>query len=92
MLIIEHTVAVSLEVGVGDLRLELLAHALVFLFYLASAGAVASRALKSFFNDLDDLLVGVKSYLHRRSPFVSRFFIIVARKGGFVKKKPSGKM
>ena len=61
--------AVALEIGVLDLRLEFLAHALVFLGALETAGAVTALALKALLHRPNDLLVGVQSNLHM--PFLS---------------------
>ena len=52
--IVEHTVAVALEFGIGDLLAEFLAHALVVLRFLQTARTVAARTLESLFDGPDD--------------------------------------
>ena len=56
--------AVALELRVGHLGLELITDALVLLFPLEAAGAVAALLLKPFLDGADDLLVFVQSDLH----------------------------
>ena len=52
------------ELGIFDLRAELLAYAAVFFGAFHAAGAVASRALQSGFDGGDDLGVGIIDYFH----------------------------
>ena len=56
-LVVKHTVAVALKVGVGNLIPELLAHAFVVLDYLGAAGTVAPLFLKTFLDYADYFLV-----------------------------------
>ena len=62
-LIIEHTVAVTLKVGIGDLLAEFLADAFVLLCSRNTAGTVAVLELESLLDSCDDLGIVVKSYL-----------------------------
>ena len=59
MLIIEHTVAVSLEVGVGHLISELLADTLVLGCLFKSTGTVAASFLEALLYYGYDILVFV---------------------------------
>jgi hypothetical protein len=61
--------AVPLEIGILDLRLEFLAHALIFLGALKTTRAVSALTLKALLHRPNDLLVGVQSNLHM--PFLS---------------------
>ena len=61
MLIIQHTMTKSLELGIGNLITEFLTDALVFFGFLEAAGAIASTLLKSLLYGLYDFLVFVKS-------------------------------
>lgn len=56
--------AKALEVGIGDLRLELATHALVFGSALAAARTVSARLCQALFDDLDDFLVGIERDFH----------------------------
>ena len=56
--------AVALEVGIGDLILELLAHALVLLRPCQPARAVAAGALQTLADSPDDLGIVVETNLH----------------------------
>ena len=69
-LVVEHTVAVSLVVGVIDLVLELLAHTLGLLCPLQTAGAVAARALQPLTDGVDNFLVLIQRDLHDIRPFL----------------------
>ena len=51
--------AVALEIGIGYLLLEFLAHAFVVLRTLNTAGAVSARALQAFLNGGNYFFVGV---------------------------------
>ena len=74
-LIVEHTMAVALEVGILDLIAELLAHTLVFLCAGKPARAVAAGALEALLDAGDYLLVLVQPYLHSASSsFLSASF------------------
>jgi len=64
LLIIEHTVAVAVKIGIRDLLPELLAHALVFFTPLQTAGAVASGLLQTLPDGLDDLGIFIQSNSH----------------------------
>ena len=57
--IVEHAVAVALELRVCDLLAELLADALVFLRSLQPAGAEASGAGQTLFDGGDHLFIFV---------------------------------
>ena len=56
--------AISLELGIGNLIPEFLADALVFLGPFQTAGAVAASALQTFFDHLDHFFVIVQTYSH----------------------------
>ena len=56
--------AIALKIGILYLLAKLSAHTFVVLGVLASAGAIAACALKSFLDRLYYLCVLVKSYLH----------------------------
>ena len=58
--IIQHTMAVSLKLGVSNLIAEFLAHTFVFLGHLILARAVSALCLKSLFNACYDFLILVK--------------------------------
>ena len=74
-LIVEHTMAVALEVGILDLIAELLTHTLVFLRAGEPARAVAAGALEPLLDAGDDLLVLVQPYLQSASSsFLSASF------------------
>ena len=61
--IIEHTVAIALEIGVGYLLAEFLADAFIFLGPLKTAGAMAARPLKTFLYAFYNFLILIKRYL-----------------------------
>ena len=69
MFVIEHAVAESFEVRVGDLVAELLAHTLRFGGHFPAAGAIPVAARQAFFYDLHDLFVWVQSDLHSKLLF-----------------------
>ena len=56
-LVVKLTVAVALEVGILDLRLEFLAHALVLRLVLSAAGAVSVASFEPFFYDGNKLFI-----------------------------------
>lgn len=62
--IIEHTVTVALEIGIGDLVTEFKAGAFYVLAFSDAAGAIAALGFKPFPDSPDDLLVFVQSDLH----------------------------
>ena len=68
--------AVALEIGIGDLILELLTHTLGSLRALQSAGAVPAGALESFPDGIDNLLIGIELDFHVRHLFLDCGFII----------------
>ena len=63
-LVIQHTVAVSLEIRVGYLVPEFLAHAFVLRGVLYPAGTVAPCLFKTLAHHLDYLFVVVFLYVH----------------------------
>ena len=67
--VIQHAVAIALEIGIGDLLPELLADTLILLRPLQTAGAVAAGALQTILDDLDHFLVFVQFYSHGDSSF-----------------------
>ena len=71
-LVIEHTVAISLEIGVGDLLAEFLADALIVLGTLKTAGTIAAFGFKALFDGLYYFFVFVESdlWLHCFYSFV----------------------
>jgi hypothetical protein len=69
-------VAVALEIGIGDLILELLTHTLGSLRALQSAGAVPAGALESFPDGIDNFLIGIELDFHVRHLFLDCGFII----------------
>ena len=56
--------AIALEIGVGNLVAEFLAHTLILLRSGQAAGAVAPCALQTLADGLDDLGILVETYLH----------------------------
>ena len=62
--VIEHTVAKSLEAGICNLILKLLAHTLGCLCALPAAGTVSVGALESFFDGIDNLRIGIELDFH----------------------------
>ena len=75
--------AVALEIGIGDLILELLTHTLGSLRVLQSAGAVPAGALESFSDGADNLLIGIELDFHVRQLFLDCGFIIPQDKAFF---------
>ena len=69
LLIIQAAVAVAFVVGVGDLVLELPAHAAVLLGAGQTAGTVAAGAAQALTDGADDLLIFVETYLHTQFSF-----------------------
>ena len=67
--VIEHTVAVAFKIGVGNLVLELLTHALGSLRALQTAGAVPTGTLQALADGVDDLLIGIELDFHVSSLF-----------------------
>ena len=65
--------AVTLEIGVCDLRPELLADALILLGPLKAAGAIATGALQAVLYHFDDLFVFIQPYSHMNTSF---FFLL----------------
>ena len=61
--------AVTLEIGIGDLLPEFLADALVLLRPFQAAGAVSAGALETVLDHLDHFLVVIQSDSHNLSPF-----------------------
>jgi len=76
-------VAVALEIGIGDLILELLTHTLGCLCAFSAAGTVSAGALESFPDGVDDLLVGIELDFHVRRLFLDCGFIIPQDKAFF---------
>ena len=64
ILVIEHTVAIALEIRVCDLLPEFLTDALIVLRPLQPTGAVASRALQTFPNGFYQFLVVIEPNRH----------------------------
>ena len=67
--------AVALEVRVGDLVLELLAHTPVLLGAGQTAGTVAAGAFQALADGIHDLLIGIELDFHVTSLF-PRFFVM----------------
>ena len=94
MLIIEHAVAVALEVGVCYLISEFLTDTLVFLGPFKSARTVAASFLKPLLNGCYYIFIFIKgnSRLHKISPFsfcdyiIAYFFLFVCNKVTKLKK------
>jgi hypothetical protein len=59
VLIIEHTVAITLKIGVCDLLPELLANTLILLSTLQAAGAIATGTLQAVLYGLDHFCIFV---------------------------------
>ena len=81
--VIEHTVAESLEAGICNLILKLLAHTFGRLCALSAAGTVSSGALELFSDGIDNLLIGVELDFHVRHLFLDCGFIIPQDKAFF---------
>ena len=64
MFIIQHAVAEALELGIGDLIAELLAHTFVFGCFFKSAGTVSILSLQPLAYCLNYFFVFIKSYCH----------------------------
>ena len=75
--------AVALEIGIGDLILDLLTHTLGSLRALPAAGAVSAGALESFPDGIDNLLIGIDLDFHVRHLFLDCGFIIPQDKAFF---------
>lgn len=82
----------AFKIGIGNLLLEFLAHALVFLCTLNSARAVAACPLQALFNCLYCFFVGIKCYFHlltpqflRRPPLISSLDYTIYRNPKIVK-------
>ena len=63
-LVIEHTVTVALEIGIGYLAAEFKTGAFYVLAFSHTAGAVAAFGFKTLLHRPDDLLVLIQSDLH----------------------------
>ena len=74
--VIEHTVAVALEIRIGNLILKLLAHTFGCLCALPAAGTVSTGALESFPDGIDNLLIGIELDFHVRHLFLDCGYII----------------
>ena len=61
--------AVALKIGVSDLVLELLTHALGSLRALQTAGAVPAGTLQALADGADNLLIGIELDFHVSSRF-----------------------
>ena len=84
----------ALKIGIGNLLLEFLAHALVFLCTLNSARAVTACPLQALFNCLYCFFVGIKCYFHlltpqflRRLPLISSLDYTIYRNSKIVKRR-----
>ena len=75
--------AVALEIGIGDLILELLTHTLGSLRALQSAGAVPAGGLEAFPDGIDNLLIWIEFDFHVRHLFLYLGFIIPHGKAFF---------
>lgn len=71
-LIIKHTMAEALKIGILYLLSELFAHTFVILGFFHAAGAVAVLLFKPCLYCFYYLLIGIESYFHLFVPF--RFF------------------
>ena len=67
--VIQHAVAIALEVGVRDLLPELLADALILLRPFQAAGTVATCARQTIFNNLNHFLIFVELHCHHDPSF-----------------------
>ena len=61
--------AVSLEIGIGDLRPEFGANALVIFGAIHTAGTITAGTLETFFNGFHHLLVFVQTDSHSNTSF-----------------------
>ena len=68
--------AKSLEAWICNLILKLLAHTFGCLCALPAAGTVSTGALESFFDGIDNLLIGIELDFHVRHLFLDCGFII----------------
>ena len=75
--------AESLEAGICNLILKLLAHTFGRLCALPAAGTVSSGALEFFSDSIDNLLIGVEVDFHVRHLFLDCGFIIPQDKAFF---------
>ena len=81
--VIEHTVAVALEIRIGNLILKLLAHTFGCLCAFSAAGTVSAGALESLPDGLNDLLIWIEFDFHVRHLFLDCGFIIPHGKAFF---------
>ena len=65
--------AVTGEIRVSDLLLKFLAHALILFCPLQAAGAIATGALQTVLNYLDDLFIFIQPNCHMNTSF---FFLL----------------
>ena len=66
--------AISLEIGIGDLLPEFLANALIFLGALQSAGAIAAGAFQAFPDGLHHFLILIESDSHRLTSLLAQLY------------------
>ena len=83
--------AESLEAGICNLILKLLAHTFGRLCALPAAGTVSSGALELFSDSIDNLLIGVEVDFHVRHLFLDCDFIIPQDKAFSVTRSRYGK-
>ena len=69
ILVVKKAMTVAFEVGIGHLRPEFLADALVIFVPFQPAGAVAAGALKTLFNSLHHFFVIVQPHSHTNTSF-----------------------
>ena len=70
-LIIQHTVAIALEIGIFNLFLKLSAHAFIIFGLFSAARTVSAALLQTRLNHSYDPLVGIECNFH----FVTSFFL-----------------
>ena len=83
--------AESLEAGICNLILKLLAHTFGRLCALPAAGTVSAGALESFPDGIDNLLIGIELDFHVRHLFLDCGFIIPQDKAFSVTRSRYGK-
>ena len=69
VLIIQHTVAIALKIGIRNLLPEFLADALILLCPLQTAGAITAGALQALPDRFHHFLILIQSDCHKTDSF-----------------------
>ena len=90
ILVVKKAMTVAFEVGIGHLRPEFLADALVIFVPFQPAGAVAAGALETLFYGVDHFLVFVQSNSHIVTSFQNHCSTLVKQKSGLAYEDQTG--